>query len=284
MRVITLFVRHGTEKYPDAERQLHLIFERQLPTIERKTIVIDNSLPRSFEEMRQDGSILLGGDNSSWEFSAWDRALQFLGNEIWSYDLVHFVTSAFNTLYTAYLDRFDERLLRSIVGRPVCLGHIDCYNEAVQIMSFQSQHWIRTSFLFFPPAEVKMLRDLASAGAATNLFGTSAAKPFASNGQLSENYQRYILDWLMGRDIGQGSMWHSQIALDATAWPLFQAKATAIFNEHLLSIRLRAQSTRLIDVTWLASQLETRSASEVDWMRSWRNQLSERNVDKVSAS
>ena len=78
------------------------------------------------------GSLLIGGDNRSWEFSGFDRALDFLGAEVWSYYFVHFATSAFNTLYVAYLERFEPSLLEVVANRAVCVGHIDCYNEPVE--------------------------------------------------------------------------------------------------------------------------------------------------------
>ena len=277
MRILTLFVRHGREKYAGAEEQLDAILARQLPTVERHTIIVDNALTPGCEPFAEGSSVVIGGDNSSWEFSAWDHGIRFLGEQIWSYDLVHLVTSAFNTLYTDYLSRFDEAMLRSIIRRPVCVGHIDCYNQPIRILSFISQHWIRTSFLFIPPAEFLQLRSVVSIKEPSAFFGNGPEEPFGAAAPLSANYQKYILDWLTGGDIGQGSTWHSKFALNSQSWPGFQAKATAILNEHVLAIRLRAQGTRVIDTTWLATQLLTKNADAVDWGRSWRAQLAERD-------
>ena len=204
--------------------------------------------------------------------------MDYLGEEIWSYDLVHLVTSAFHTLYVDYLDRFNQTMLDGMVGRPVCVGHIDTYNEPIRINSFFSQHWVRTSFLFAPPVEIKLMRDLVSIKKSWNIFGSGPDQPFVPDGRISPNYQRYVLDWLTGRDIGQGSVWHSRIALQAEFWELFKAKATAIFNEHLFAIRLRSQGTRVIDATWLGSQLNDQSPDAVDWATPWRKQLAERDL------
>ncbi len=281
MRVATILARYGTERYREAEEQLDSIFERRLPNVERNTIVVDNALPHDFVEQHNEAHALIGGDNSFWEFSAWDKGLQFLGGRIWSYDLVHLVTSAFHTLYVAYLDRFDNRMLEYIASRAACLGHIDAYNEAINIQYFRSQHWIRTSFFFTPPAEIKALRSLVSAREIDDWFGPEPGVPFPPEAGVSENYQRFVLDWLTGSEIGQGSAWHSKIALDAKSWPLFKSKAAAIFNEHLLAIRLRAQGTRLIDTTWLATKLSSCSPESIDPATSWRVQLAERDTDKV---
>ena len=281
MRIVSILARYGTDKYQDAEQQLQEILDRFGPGIERPLIVVDNMLPVDYLERLNSSTTLIGGDNSAWEFSAWDQAIRFLGKTIWSYDLVHLVTSAFHTLYTAYLDRFDRGMLQSIVGMPVCLGHIDCYNDPVSILSFRSQHWMRSSFLFTPPAELKMLKSLVSVANPGDFFSANSPEPFAPQVPLSSNYQKYVFDWLTGGDIGQGSTWHSGFKVNEESLAFFQAKATAIFNEHLLAIRMRAQSTKLIDTTWLATQLKTRPVDEIDWSTSWRRQLAEREVDKV---
>ena len=98
---------------------------------------------------------------------------------------------------------------------------------------------------------------------------------------LAQNYRQYVLAWLTGADIGQSSVWHSKLALNEQSWPIFKAKAIAIFNEHLLGIRLRAQGTRVLDVTWLATQLESQNRDNIDWNRWWKDQLAERDSDQL---
>ena len=281
LRIVTLMVRHGSEQYPNAKQELDVLFARTLPEIDRTTIIVDNSLPMSEVQTLSDRETLLGGDNEHWEFSAWDRALAHVGDRIWTYDLVHLVTSAFNTLSTGHLHRFSTKMLRALRDRPACLGHIDSYNDAIRIGPFRSQHWVRTSFLFVPPAELKALGSLVSFHDSHHLFTDDPAKPFSANGPISKNYQNYLLGWLTGSGTGQGVQWHSRFSLDESSLPYFKKKAEAILNEHMLAIRLRALGCRMIDTTWLATQMPK------DWRRalrrdtSWRAQLSERDVDRV---
>ncbi len=154
-------VRDGAVSRPPNARSPRL-FGRQMPAVDRDVLVVDNARPRHAVEERADGTTVIGGDNSAREFSAFDRAIEFVGSRIWSYDLVHFATSAFNRLYVAYLERFDTRLLEALAGRAVCVGHIDCYNEPVDVLTYRSQHWIRSCFFFMPPAEVRALGSFVS--------------------------------------------------------------------------------------------------------------------------
>jgi hypothetical protein len=248
--------------------------------IDRTVVIVDNALPRDVVEER-DGAILLGGDNTSREFSAFDRAIDFIGSDIWSYDFVHFATSAFKTLYVAYLDRFDARLLHGLAGRPTCVGHLDCYNEPIEVLTYRSQHWIRSCFFFLPPEDVKALGSFVSIADAGRFFSGDPEEPFRVDAPISRRYREYITRWLTGYEIGQGVEWHSSFSLTRKTLPSFEQKARAILNEQLLSIRLRALGCHLVDVTWLSMMLRFRSPLEIPWTTAWREQLANRDRDAL---
>lgn len=278
MRVLTIFVRAGVERYASAESALVARLAAQLPDAVRGLIVVDNVLSPGVHEEAV-GRTVIGGDNSSWEFSAFDAALAWIGDRAYDYDWIHLVTSAFGELHTGYLERFTAPVLQAASGRTACLCHVDCYNEAVQVQGYPSQHWARTAFLMLPPAELVRLGSLVSVRDRTPFFSGNPDDPFRPDAPLSATFQRYIIDWLTGRDIGQGVSWHSRIPLTQETLPLFEHKATAILNEHLLSVRLRAQGCLLIDVTWLSTLVTAGRA--VDWTMAWRGQLAGRDRDVV---
>ena len=283
MRLLTILARFGTERYPHAEQEIAEIFQRRMPGIDRSVVIVDNALPNGFEE-RHSQCVVIGGDNSAREFSAFDRAVQFIGSEIWRYDLVHVVTSAFNTLYVDYLERFDPEVLATAARRAVCVGHVDCYNEAVEVLGFRTQHWIRTCFFMLPPSEVKILGSFVTTRDSRRFFSADPESPFRDDAPLSQTYRQYIIDWLAGVDIGQGVEWHSRFTLTPDTLPSFQDKALSILNEHLLAVRLRAMSCRLIDVTWLASTLARNGAASIRWDTSWQQQLANRDRDALVLS
>jgi hypothetical protein len=280
VRILTILVRFGTEQYPDAEQEIDDIFRRQMPDVERTVVVVDNALPDDFVD--GDGRRrVIGGDNSAREFSGFDRALRLIGADIWRFDLVHFATSAFNTLYVRYLERFDRRLLQSIAGRPVCLGHIDAYNEPVEILGFRSQHWVRTGFFMLAPNEVKILGSFVTIHDGARMFTGNAEAPFQQHAPLSRGYRQNILAWLTGGDLGQGVQWHSHFKLAPETVGAFEHKALSIMNEHLLSIRLRAAGCRVVDVTWAATRLPRGKAASIPWDTPWQQQLAGRDHDAL---
>lgn len=285
MRILTLLVRHGTDKYPAAIDDIAGLFARQLPEAEWDLIVIDNTLPEDYEQDLSPRRVLIGGSNAVWEFSAWQSGLAFVGHRLADYDLVNLATDAFRTLYTAYLDRFNIETLRSISCRGAAVGHIDYYNEPVLLLGRQSQAWLRTSFVFLPPAELTMLSSLTSIVEPRVFFSGDPEAPFRPGAPLSENYRGYLLGWLTGEGTGQGVVWHSRFMLSQETLPQFQNKVVAILNEHMFSIRLRAQGCAMVDTTWLATRAKALGRrGALGTIPTWREQLTKRDTDAVPSN
>lgn len=282
MRVLTLFARHGTDKYAEALPRTDDIFRRRMPGAARRTVVVDNALPPGHVEAGPGGITVIGGDNAAWEFSAWDEGLRFVGAELDGYDLVHIATSAFDTLYIAYLERFDDALLGEVARLRIACGHIDHYDEPVAFLADRSQHWVRSSFLFLAPAELRRLGSLVSIGPAQRaaIFSGDPAAPFRADAPMSDTYKRYVADWLLGAGTGQGVEWHSRFTLTAETLDFFERKAIAILNEQMLSLRLRAQGCKLADATWAAATL-ARAGRLPAIIPSWREQLAGRDRNAV---
>ncbi len=273
MRVLVLFVRYGGERYGNALDELTRLYERRAPQLTRSTVVIDNALPAESSKELGPDSILIGGNNTWWEFSGWQRAIDELGSDIKNYDVVHLVTSAFQTLYTDYLERFCSQMVELVAERPITVGHIDYYPHPVRVGSFVSRHWIRSSFWLINPFELLRLRSLVSLDSVAKLFSDQGEWPFAETAQLSYGYQRLIHNWLTtDHGTGQGTTWHSRFELNETTRTLFRHKTVAILNEHLSSIRLRAQGTHLLDLTYLARLINDGRSRRVRYPH-WREQM-----------
>lgn len=278
MRILSLFVRHGTTKYPQALDGLRAFYRKRLPATRPELLVVDNALEGTPPERLPDGELVAGCD-SHWEFSGFDAGLAHLGARLWDYDLIHLVTSAYDTLYTRYIERFDERMLGVVAGRGAATGHVDYYGAPVSLLGVRSQCWLRTSFIFVPPAELAALGSLVGVRDPAPFFSGDPARPFRDDAPLCETYRKYILDWLTGEGTGQGTTWHSRFALTPETLPQFQSKALAILNEHMLAIRLRRQGTAIVDATWLATVAGRSGAPKLGAFPSWRDQLAARDTD-----
>jgi hypothetical protein len=279
MRVLSILVRHGLARYAGALTDLQAFHRSRLPSARCDLLVVDNA----GEAPTRSGAVeAIPGSNRAWEFSGWDEGLAHVGGRIREYDVVHLVTSAFRALYTGYLDRCDERTLALVADRRAALGHIDYYDEAVELLGRRSQSWLRTAFFFLPPSELERLGPLAGVPDRAAFFSGDPASPFRRDAPLSENYRRYVLGWLTGAGTGQGTTWHSRFTLTADTLPLFEAKALAMFNEQLLAIRLRQQGCDLVDAIWLSTRARRRWRWRPLRVPHWSEQLAGRDTDRIS--
>ncbi len=286
MRIVTLLARHGAAKYADALRDIRTLCAQQVPEAAHETVVIDNALNEGHEERIAADTTLIGGDNSAWEFSAWDRGIQSLGSRLDGYDFIHLATSAFRQLYVRYLDRFDGDMLSLVRGRAAAIGHVDFYNEPVVLFGRVVQAWLRSSFVFLPPAELRLIGSLVSVTDRAAFFSGDPAAPFRTDAPLSEAYRRNILGWLTGEGTGQGTEWHSKLVLSDATLRFFEDKTVAILNEQMLTSRLQAQGCSIVDATWLATCAEATdpNARPLWAIPDWRVQVTARDVDAAPAA
>ena len=257
MKILCLFVRHGTEKYPEALTVLDQWYERHGLRGQRTLWIIDNALdPMRCPATSPTGERLLPGDNRAWEFSAWDTALAQMMAGAVRYDIIHFVTSAFNTLYTGYLNHFSREMLDYALARNVCVGHIDSHRQPMQLEEFLSASWVRTCFFFLPESAICRGKPWAAYSDPSKFFTSPQSREFRIDAPLSPAYQTHITAWLEGQKIGWHT-WHSPVVAGGDENVRFQRKTLAILNEHRLSITLRQAGIKLADFCWLFSLRHT---------------------------
>jgi hypothetical protein len=277
LRVLTLLVRYGADKYAGADERLEDLLRRTLPDAERRTVIIDNALEPGFERRLDAARVLIGGDNSSWEFSGWDRGIQFIGTEIGRFDFVHFATDAFEQFDAEFPAWVNVSMLEALRFGPAVAGHIDFYNEPASLFGQAMEYWIRSSFFFLRPSEVEALGSLVSVQDRSGLFTGDPSHPFREDSPVSSKLAGYLRDWLTGEGLGQGVQWHSRFELNADTLAHFEAKAVAILNELLLSRRLQSIGCWMADVTWVQGVLDGRVPGCL-FEEHWRDQVRNRQL------
>jgi hypothetical protein len=251
VKILCLFVRHGTVAYPDALEVLDQWYEKHGLLDQRQLWILDNSLATDVPARGvAPGVELRTGDNEAWEFSTWERAVAEASAENSSYDIVHFVTSAFNTLYTGYLDHFFPDMLDYVIERNVCLGHVDGYDIPIRMGDVSSQSWIRTCFFFLPWKQASTMSPWATYRTPQLIFENSSSRQFRANAPIDKNYQARLVSWLEGDEMG-GHRWHTPVSRESADTSRFQYKTLAILNEHQLAINFRQAGIRLVDFCWL---------------------------------
>jgi hypothetical protein len=275
LRVLTLLARYGTAKYPAAEERLEDLLHCMLPGAERRTVIIDNALPDGTEARGSGRRTLIAGDNTSWEFSAWDRGIEFAGDDLDRFDFIHFATDAFEQFNAEFPSRFDTRMLEALRFGPCAAGHIDFYNEPAELFGRTVQSWIRSSFFFVRPREVRALGSMVSVTDRAALFSGDLSRPFRPGSGIGDRLASYLTGWLTGEGTGQGVAWHSRFDLTEATLPFFEAKATAILNELMLTERLRSLGCWMADATWMRGVLDGTADGKL-FEENWRDQITRR--------
>lgn len=276
LRILTLLARYGASSYAGADEKIERLFSQAVPGVEHRMLIVDNALPTGHAERVSLTKDLIGGDPAFREFSGFDEGLRRLGAGALGYDVLHLATAAYDQYYTRYIERFDEDTLRLVAGHGVVVGHVDAYGAPVAAYGVESQYWIRSSWVLIAPSELLLLGPLAFARREP-LFSGDPARPFRDDAPISPGYVKLISDWLTSSEgTGQGTAWHSRFDVSPETLRLFEDKTLAIINEHMLTVRLRAQGTRVLDQTWLAGHRTACLPLPAVWP-AWREQLAARD-------
>jgi len=248
LKVKVLYLRYGRNDYPGSLERLVKFYSQHI-YLNPEYLIIDNSLSSEYKN-KESVFDVIGGDNLKREFTGWDIALKSFNHS--DYDLIHFVTSAFQKTYDGYLDHFYEEPFIHTAKYAACLGHVDKYPDVCRIGANEFQSWIRTCFYFMSPTSIKKVDRLTYHYDLELLFSRKEDDPFGQNSGLSNSYKKNLINWLTGEPIN-GVMWHSFVGVDKSARELFIKKCESIILEQTLSIRMRKLGIKIIDIGYLYS-------------------------------
>ncbi|WP_168225001.1 glycosyltransferase [Azoarcus sp. DD4] len=249
MRILSLFVRYGDADYKGAYQAL-MDFYAGMPEVSVESVLIDTALAHDVKAWIGRRTLMLAGDNRRREFSGWDTAIEHCRKRFADFDLVHLVTSAFQNEYNGFYPLICREMLDYVQATPqVMLAHVDAYPERVRLYGRSFQTWGCSKFLFARPADILALGSLVGPFDEPDFFPAGRTEPFNADAPLSENYARFLLDWLTGSGLPHGQ-WHSVFRYADENVQKFRAKALSILDEHNLSLRIRESGVRIVDYTW----------------------------------
>ncbi len=241
LRLSVIFLQFDRQKYAAAlERLVSLV--TGLESVDARIVVVDNAHPGFWQHEISDRIVQVGGDNSAWEFSAFDRGIHFLATKNHPADIYAFATDAFLAYGDDYLDLIDAAALRYCLELRSCIGWVDSFGCDLTACGHTYRDWMRTSFFLLPAELLPAIAPLTTSLDPETLFGPAAATPFSESAPLSTNLKQRLLAWLTtaDTDVALEEVWHSQIELSDDTFAFFQAKVSAILREQLLSARLQS--------------------------------------------
>lgn len=294
-RLAVIFVQHDRERHRGG---LPALLGALSPLgAETTVVVVDNLHPGDWAHSVTANIHHVGGDNTHWEFSAFDKGVDWLTQRGVEVDVYAFATDALLAYGADFLELVDDRVIDCARRYSVCVGWIDSFMERCEVLGYSYDAWLRTSLVFVPARVLPFLQPLAPRLNEEDLFGDTPDMPFRPAAPVSENLRRLLLEWLTtggsGADSEErlGHAWHSQFALDDETFVHFKSKAKAILREHLLSARLKALGVGCYDLravrragelSLTEAAMRGESAAEWQWL-GWMRLASEPAAGSSSA-
>jgi len=107
--------------------------------------------------------VKIGGDNSSWEFSGWQKGIDFVLDENFTCDVILFANDAFYAYGWSIFEKAAEYnlpYLAHISGS--ALGQLDTKGYAMTALGYDVTSWLCTNSFFLPTKIVKAIETLVS--------------------------------------------------------------------------------------------------------------------------
>lgn len=253
---LILFLTYETEKVPEVREEL-IAFMRRCGGVDWTLVQIDNRAPETPWTKTGENefhAFIVGGDNSSQEFSGWDRGWQEAQRHLeTAFDIVVLVNDALkNSKDCSQLRAADQRLMRCLLRWPAVAGWIDTYArvspEAIdtlfhpmRLRGMPSRRWVCTTFVIFSRAVFEAVLPLVRVTEADGLyFPEYQGEAFTPDCGLNPAYQQFLIQH-------QTRVWRRCYTLDAETYGLFREKTRMILHEGLLGARLAKTGVKWID-------------------------------------
>jgi hypothetical protein len=251
-KIAVLFSQYGNNAYPNSFNNLTIFIKNKFNDCEIQYFIGDNSksLPSLEIDYSPSNLFLFNTSNSAFEFSSWDELYNLNYEDLKKADFILFVSSAWQEMYTGYLDSFSHANLKLLLSNQenFIAGHIDYYDKPGVLLSKKISHWIRTSFFVMTPNLPRLIGGLSTLQDINQIKKYILKKRLNPNFQYIDlNYFENIFNWLTGT-IMQGNTWHSKLDKNDIDFEVFSRKFLSIANEHLLTVRLIENGYAVFDI------------------------------------
>ncbi|GEM_PF-2154496 len=215
-------------------------------------ITIDNALKQDIEIVKGSGFYEISGDNSSREFSGFDKGVRYLKTlKPSSDDIVIFANDTFHRSYgDSYLDLVSKTKLQGVKDGGV-LGYVDSFPASVTGFGKTFSSWIRTSFFMMNYSGLNRVIPFTLPIEKKSVFGSTPNTFFEENDMLSANYKEYIRTWLFDVPAEKSEFkesWHSKKPLTLENLKAMQEKAWCILCEQQLSARIAENNISIVKI------------------------------------
>lgn len=250
LRLAILFLRYDNGKYPGAFESVKKYLENV--SAEKVYFIIDNLNEGSYVNKNEENEYLVGGDNSDWEFSGWQRGVQVLNQLNIKYDVILFINDAFLAYGWSILQnpRLDEIISKIMVCKAL-VGQLDTKGTKLESVGNDVSEWICTNCFFVAYDLLQIIESVVSVHySEMDSFIDSEyyddVPLFKLDAPLSNAYKSMIIQWLTEE-------WHSKFKINNKTWAFYRHKVCAILNEGLLTAKFKKRGLKALSYKNLIS-------------------------------
>jgi hypothetical protein len=234
MKPIVLYLKYS-DRAPWKLWKLKKIL-KSIFTINPFIVIIDNkSAGRQYELLDRDTAII-GGDNSDWEFSGWQKALHLLEEKIrGNYDPIVFVNDSFMNYGGCFLEERTYAELEESHKSGALTGVVDKSDLDMRVSGYDVGSWIRSNAFIMPvdlAYSVQPLNHINEGNIDLYIGRECGGEYFAKNADVSKDLREHMIQWLEKH-------WHKRFSIKSNRG-LFRQKAKAMLNEKIMTAKVRS--------------------------------------------
>ncbi len=240
-KVLILFLRYG-DTYKGAYEELVKICERI--TLPKRMVVIHNDREDMGPRQKGEWVYEMGGDNSVYEFSGWQKALRSEVSVSFSPDVYMLVNDAFLAKRFYATPVIDDDMFRILAGKKVIGGNLRRNSFSIKYKGMELQDYVTTHFFLMSREALDALGTLVSEADPDRFVKPRFSEEiFTDNEIWTEKFKKYLTASLTGKYHEKGK------TVSPEHYGFLKRKVIAVVNELLLSARAREAGIRLADMS-----------------------------------
>jgi hypothetical protein len=285
VRLTCVFLQWDPDRAPselDAlAKQLHYV-----PGLETTIVLVNNRKPETPPATNENASIVVGGDNSAYEFSGLQTGIDAARSHGIRTDVWLLANDRYRAANRPFLRYLTAPTVQAAMALPGIVGHIDAYPRTVWSYGYPIRRWITTSFLLLSDDVLKRCSPLVSVTADDLDASLDCTDPtlFVAGGPVGPDHAAFLLTWLTGAEGTEiRSRWYGAAPLASLDPTVVRRKVQSILNEQLLSARALASGVLLIPMR-VAHRLGVLGLDHPATQRERHRILQEPGLDGIAAT
>jgi len=211
---------------------------------EKKLIVVENSLAGRMVEKTDDWVFKMGGDNSVYEFSAWQKAIESDTAREFDPDVYLFVTSAFIEKKFYAMPVITDMIVSMVRENKLFGGNLRQLPFSVKYKGLTLNPYLSTHCFFMSREIVRKLGTMVSERAHKEFIEPeNSGEIFTKSEIWNDRFKKYVSVSLTNKYHKKG------IRVSPEHYDFFRRKLLSIANEMLLSGRVRKLGYKTVDLT-----------------------------------